>query len=468
MAASAADADAYRSQLDASRRVPHHHPVGRRPRRWRPSKAARTPSVRPRWRASPPTTCACAGARRQARHRPAPAWATSASKDATVIARRRHPAAGGRRLPRAGPAFRRRRHPGLQNAGGVRVDVPAGDITVGKVYPAAQEHPHTPAAHRCPGSGRAGGRHRLGAQRHRQRPLPYTGGLRFSVDMNQARGSRRRSATPRCATRRRQLAAPRPGGQDRLITNNFTADGGDRYDTLKAIPAAQREDTFLDYGVLAVRAQPLAAGQTGGRPGADARVPYVETPGEETRPWQPWRGSAAAGQRLQPVDGVTRAAGHRASRWRGRPGRRRPWRWPRAARRCAHLVAGCRTAPPALCRPGCRLRPFEGLGRSAACRPGRRGPRPGAPGRAGRPRARRRGRTEARPAGRPSRRGRRSRRPGRRRSPAARRADDLAQAVAQLHVGDLVGQHAGHLLGRGGASAARCSPPPRRPARRRR
>jgi len=38
-----------------------------------------------------------------------------------------------------------------------------------------------------------------------------------------------------------------PAASYRLITNNFTADGGDKYDTLKAIPEAQREDTFLDY-----------------------------------------------------------------------------------------------------------------------------------------------------------------------------------------------------------------------------
>ncbi len=105
---------------------------------------------------------------------------------------------------------------------------------------------------------------------------PYTGGLRFSVDMNQARGSRIGNPEVRDASGNWQPLDP--AANYRLITNNFTADGGDRYDTLKAIPAAQREDTFLDYAdsfLQYVRSRsPLAKPAVAGR----STQSYVETP----------------------------------------------------------------------------------------------------------------------------------------------------------------------------------------------
>lgn len=135
----------------------------------------------------------------------------------------------------------------LQNAGGVRIDIASGDITVGKVYTLL---PFKNTLYRLVltgaqvksaiedgvdsvinGTG-------TGA-------YPYTGGLRFKVDMNQAKGSRVSALEVRDSAG--NWKALDPAASYKLITNNFTAEGGDKYDTLKAIPASLREDTFLDY-----------------------------------------------------------------------------------------------------------------------------------------------------------------------------------------------------------------------------
>ncbi|MDD2990501.1 MAG: 5'-nucleotidase C-terminal domain-containing protein [Zoogloea sp.] len=135
----------------------------------------------------------------------------------------------------------------LQNAGGVRVDIPAGNITVGKVYTLL---PFKNTLYRLVMTG---AQVKSALEDGVDSVLngtgsgayPYTGGLRFAVDMNQAKGSRVSRLELRDSTgawKPLDLAA-----SYKVITNNFTADGGDKYDTLKTIPAAQREDTFLDY-----------------------------------------------------------------------------------------------------------------------------------------------------------------------------------------------------------------------------
>jgi len=94
--------------------------------------------------------------------------------------------------------------------------------------------------------------------------------------MNQAKGSRISNLELRDSTgtwKPFDLAA-----SYKVITNNFTADGGDKYDTLKTIPAAQREDTFLDYAdsfLQYVRSKsPLAKPAVANR----STQQYTETP----------------------------------------------------------------------------------------------------------------------------------------------------------------------------------------------
>ena len=166
----------------------------------------------------------------------------------------------------------------LQNAGGVRIDLAAGNVTVGKIYTllpfkntlyrlvltGAQVKSALEDGIDSVINGTGSGAY------------PYTGGLRFRVDMNQAKGNRVTNLELRTATG--AWVPLDPAARYKLITNNFTADGGDKYDTFKAIPAAQREDTFLDYAdsfLQYVRNTPTLT-----KPAAGERstVSYIETP----------------------------------------------------------------------------------------------------------------------------------------------------------------------------------------------
>lgn len=135
----------------------------------------------------------------------------------------------------------------LQNAGGVRVDIAAGDVTVGKVYEllpfknllvrmtlsgdevVATLEDAVNSVINGTGTG----------------AYPYTAGLRFNVDMNQPKGSRISAIEWRDASG--TWGAFDTARNYSLITNNFTAEGGDSYNTLKAVDSARREDTYLDY-----------------------------------------------------------------------------------------------------------------------------------------------------------------------------------------------------------------------------
>lgn len=135
----------------------------------------------------------------------------------------------------------------LQNAGGVRVDIPAGDITVGKVY---ELLPFKNLLVRMTLSGAEvksvledGVDSVLNGTG--TGAYPYTAGLRFDVDMNQAKGARVGNLHFRKADGSWETFNPSRDYQ--VITNNFTSAGGDNYATLKAVPASRQENTFLDY-----------------------------------------------------------------------------------------------------------------------------------------------------------------------------------------------------------------------------
>jgi len=135
----------------------------------------------------------------------------------------------------------------LQNGGGVRVDIPAGDITVGKVYEllpfknllvrmtltgAEVKSTLEDAVDSVIGGTGTGA-------------YPYTAGLRFDVDMNQTKGNRVTNLQFRKADGSWEVFDA--SRSYRVITNNFTSGGGDNYLTLKAVPAERQENTFLDY-----------------------------------------------------------------------------------------------------------------------------------------------------------------------------------------------------------------------------
>lgn len=277
VAASAADAGAYRSQLDASGVFRVTAPSAAATAVLAPFKAAKDALGTQVAGVATDNLCLrrVPGAKRDVTRS---SLGDVCNKDATVVAH------GGDIQQLVADAFleQGQRFGGadisLQNAGGVRIDIPAGDITVGKVYTLL---PFKNTLYRLQLTGtqvRAALEDGIDSVLNGtgSGAYPYTGGLRFSVDMNQARGSRISNPEVRDAGGNWQPLDP--AASYRLITNNFTADGGDKYDTLKAIPAAQREDTFLDYAdsfLQYVRSRsPLAKPAVAGR----STQGYVETP----------------------------------------------------------------------------------------------------------------------------------------------------------------------------------------------
>jgi 5'-nucleotidase len=137
----------------------------------------------------------------------------------------------------------------LQNAGGVRIDIAAGDISVGKVYEllpfknvlvrvsmTGQQVKDTVEEGIDSMLGNNGGTG-FGA-------YPYTAGLRFDVDITKAKGAR---ATNFEILSNDQWVSFDTSKTYKVIANDFTAGGGDNYLTLKGLDKSLKENTFLDY-----------------------------------------------------------------------------------------------------------------------------------------------------------------------------------------------------------------------------
>jgi len=135
----------------------------------------------------------------------------------------------------------------LLNAGGVRIDLAAGDITLGKAYALL---PFKNTLIRLSMTGReivatledatdnALVNHSTGA-------YPYAAGLRWQVDTAQPKGQRFSHLEVR---QNSGGYAPLDMSKTyRVIASDFIADGGDRFDTLKTITGSRRENTYLDY-----------------------------------------------------------------------------------------------------------------------------------------------------------------------------------------------------------------------------
>ncbi len=134
----------------------------------------------------------------------------------------------------------------LQNAGGVRVDLPAGDITVGDIFTVL---PFKNTLVRLTMSGtevKAAIEDAMEAVVNGSTgSYPYAGGLRWHVDLRQPRNSRVTTLEIRGLGNiwlPLDLAATY-----QVITNDFIADGQDGYVTLGTIDGDRREDTFLAY-----------------------------------------------------------------------------------------------------------------------------------------------------------------------------------------------------------------------------
>lgn len=137
----------------------------------------------------------------------------------------------------------------LQNGGGVRIDIPVGNITVGNVYTLL---PFKNLLVRVTMTGSQikdtleegidsmlGNNGGTGSGAY-----PYTAGLRFQVDITQTKGSRVSNLQ---AYRNGTWTEFDASKTYKVITNDFTAGGGDNYLTLKGIDKGLKENTYLDY-----------------------------------------------------------------------------------------------------------------------------------------------------------------------------------------------------------------------------
>jgi 5'-nucleotidase len=135
----------------------------------------------------------------------------------------------------------------LQNGGGVRIDIATGNITVGTVYSLL------PFKNLLVRMTLTGTEIKSALEEGVDSVMngtgtgayPYTAGLRFNVDMNQPLGSRISNLQFRQPDRSWIVFDMTKSYS--VITNDFTSTGGDNYNTLKAVPASRQENTFLDY-----------------------------------------------------------------------------------------------------------------------------------------------------------------------------------------------------------------------------
>ncbi len=137
----------------------------------------------------------------------------------------------------------------LQNAGGVRIDIAQGNITVGTVFTLL---PFRNTLVRMTMTG-AEIKQTLEdaisfvlAAAGNTGAYPYAAHLRWTVDLNQPAGSRFSNLEFKNAAG--NWVPLEPAATYRVITNDFLADGQDGWVTLRTVTGARRENTFLDYG----------------------------------------------------------------------------------------------------------------------------------------------------------------------------------------------------------------------------
>ncbi|MDF3838778.1 5'-nucleotidase C-terminal domain-containing protein, partial [Cupriavidus basilensis] len=133
----------------------------------------------------------------------------------------------------------------IQNGGGVRVDLPAGDVTVGGIY-SVLPFKNTLVQLKMTGAEvKASLEDAVSAVvANNTGSYPYTGGLRWAIDLNQPAGSRLSQLEVKSASGYVPLD---PAKTYAVITNNFLADGQDGYTTMKSVVGARRSDVGLDY-----------------------------------------------------------------------------------------------------------------------------------------------------------------------------------------------------------------------------
>lgn len=135
----------------------------------------------------------------------------------------------------------------IQNGGGVRVDLPIGDTTVDKIYSVlpfkntlVELHMTGQEVKNALEDGLDG----VIANKN-SGGYPYSGGLRWDIDMTKAKGQRLSNMQVRDSSGQYQTLDM--AKTYKVVTINFLADGGDFYSTLATIKGNRRVEVGLDY-----------------------------------------------------------------------------------------------------------------------------------------------------------------------------------------------------------------------------
>ncbi|WP_199028578.1 bifunctional UDP-sugar hydrolase/5'-nucleotidase [Ralstonia sp. ASV6] len=168
----------------------------------------------------------------------------------------------------------------IQNGGGVRVDLPAGNVTVGGIY-SVLPFKNTLVQLKMTGAEVKATLEDAIASvvANNTGSYPYTGGLRWKVDLNQAAGSRLSQLEVKTASGYVPLDLAKTYS---VVTINFLADGQDGYTTMKSVTGARRTEVGLDYAeafLTYVDGLPGTTKQLNKLPVADySTQSYIETP----------------------------------------------------------------------------------------------------------------------------------------------------------------------------------------------
>ncbi|OYY74686.1 MAG: bifunctional metallophosphatase/5'-nucleotidase [Gammaproteobacteria bacterium 28-57-27] len=138
----------------------------------------------------------------------------------------------------------------IQNAGGVRIDVPAGDITIGTAYTLL------PFANTLTELDMTGTEIKAVLEEAVEYAVktggstgayPYAAGLRWTVDLSKPAGSRFSNLEYK-GKKDSAWSALNMSSSYKVVTNNFLAQGSDGYATFKKVSDSGRFlDTYLDY-----------------------------------------------------------------------------------------------------------------------------------------------------------------------------------------------------------------------------
>ena len=137
----------------------------------------------------------------------------------------------------------------IQNSGGIRVDIPAGEITINDAFTLL------PFANTLVEIDMTGAQIATVLEEALSQfldaggstgAMPYASGLRWNLDLGAAAGSRVSNLEVRPKGTEAWLPLE-PATTYRVVANSFIAGGRDGYDTFGTIPDDQKTDTFIDY-----------------------------------------------------------------------------------------------------------------------------------------------------------------------------------------------------------------------------